>query len=57
MIPFFLEAPVHSLSFHSLKSLITEVLKHRFLQAWEYYDAHSSEFLLFMLFCILFPLH
>lgn len=57
MIALFLEAPVHFPSFHIPKSLIIEVPKHCFLQAWDYYDAHSSQFLLFLLFCILFPLY
>lgn len=60
MLSLLLEAPVHFLSFricHILKSLITEVQKHCFLQAWDYYHAHSSQFLLFLSFCILLPLH
>lgn len=60
MLPLFLEAPVHFLSFRIcciLKSLIIEIQKHYFLQAWDYSHAHSSQFLLFLLFCVLFLLY
>lgn len=59
MMPLFLEAPVHFLSFqigHILKFLIIEIQKHYFLQAWDYSHAHSSQFFLFLLFCVL-PLY
>lgn len=60
MLPLFLEAPVRFLSFHTchiLKSLVLLYFNNYFLQAWDYSHAHSSQFLLSLLLCLLLPLY